>query len=71
MASLDEETLTITGITCQGCERNVGRALESLDGVVRVRADHTSDSVVVRYDRDRISGDSISERIRATGYDVA
>jgi copper chaperone len=58
MASLHEETLTVTGMTCQGCERNVGRALEPLDGVVRVRADHASDRVVVRYDRDRVSRDT-------------
>ncbi|MFC7137430.1 heavy-metal-associated domain-containing protein [Halobaculum litoreum] len=45
-------TLTVTGMTCGGCEQNVVDALEALDGVERVTADHEANVVTVEGDAD-------------------
>lgn len=67
--ALTEEKLAVGGMTCTGCERNVGNALERIDGVVRARADHRAGEVSVRYDTDRVTKDRLAQEIRATGYD--
>lgn len=39
--------LTVTGMSCGGCEQNVEEAVSELDGVTDVEADHEADRVVV------------------------
>lgn len=66
---MERRTLTVTGMSCSGCEQNVENALRTLDGVSRAEADHESDAVEVVVGGDTSSGD-IATAIRDAGYDV-
>lgn len=41
------ETLSVTGMSCDGCERNVENALDAIDGASRVEADHEGNAVEI------------------------
>lgn len=60
--------LSVTGMSCGGCEQNVEDALGELDSVTGVEADHESDTVTV--DGDISMGDAQSV-IEEAGYEVA
>jgi copper chaperone len=65
---MERKTISVTGMSCNGCERNVETALQNLDGVRRVDADHEAGTV------DVVLGDGVSDDVNATiegaGYDV-
>ena len=67
---MERKTLSVTGMSCNGCERNVENALRSLDGVSRVEADHQDDTVDIVVD-DSVSDDDLTTAIEGAGYDVA
>ena len=67
---MDTLTLTVTGMTCGGCENAVKRGLSRLDGVGEVTASHADARVVVTFDPSRVSPDDIKARIGAMGYTV-
>ncbi|MFP9191859.1 heavy-metal-associated domain-containing protein [Natronosalvus vescus] len=62
------QTITVTGMSCGGCESTVESALEELDGVSAVSADNESDSVTVEGDADT---DAIVAAIEDAGYEPA
>jgi copper chaperone CopZ len=64
-------TLTVTGMTCGGCENSVKRSLARLDGVGEVDASHADSRVVVRHDPARVTPAQIRDRIVACGFTVA
>jgi len=37
---MQRKTISVTGMSCNGCEQTVGNALKTIDGVTRVDADH-------------------------------
>jgi copper chaperone CopZ len=63
--------LTVTGMTCGGCEAAVGRALGQLPGVSTVSASHREARVEVTFDPDRVDAAQIRARIADLGYSVA
>jgi len=63
--------LTVTGMTCGGCENAVRKALQQMDGVEDVSASHAANLVGVTYDATRVTRAMVKERIEALGYDVA
>jgi len=67
---MDRETISVTGMSCNGCEGNVENALGAIDGVTRVDADHEADSVDVVAEDD-VSDDDLHAAIEGAGYDVA
>jgi copper chaperone len=62
--------LTVTGMTCGGCENAVSNALRQIDGVEDVTASHTAKLVGVTYDPAKVTRSMVKERIEALGYDV-
>ena len=64
-------TLTVTGMTCGGCENAVTRSLGRLPGVERVSASHTAREVTVTFDGTAVSLSRIREGIAALGYTPA
>jgi copper chaperone len=68
---LETLQLTVTGMTCGGCESAVVRALGQIDGVEDVSASHVTNQVGVVYDADKVTRTVLRERIEALGYDVA
>lgn len=62
--------LTVTGMTCGGCENAVRRAVRQIDGVEEVTASHTANQVDVTFDAGKVTAGMIRERIEAAGYEV-
>jgi copper chaperone CopZ len=67
----EELTLTVTGMTCSGCESAVRRALSMVNGVVDTMASHRDNKVVVKYDATKADRASIVCAIQTAGYTVA
>jgi copper chaperone len=63
--------LTVTGMTCGGCENAVKKALQTLDGVEDVSASREASLVGVTYDANKITRATLTAKIEALGYDVA
>ena len=63
-------TLTVTGMTCGGCENAVKRAVGRLPGVASVDASHLEQRVTVDYDEAQTGPDAVTERIQTLGYRV-
>ncbi|MFC4986802.1 heavy-metal-associated domain-containing protein [Saliphagus infecundisoli] len=42
---MERKTISVTGMSCNGCEQNVENALQTAEGVTRVDADHDGDTV--------------------------
>ena len=64
-------TLTVTGMTCGGCENAVTRALLRADGVEAARASHTDNRVEVDFDPEKVTLDALKAKIAGLGYAVA
>lgn len=56
-------------MSCEGCEQNVEDALQNLDGVTRVSADHEVESVELDTDGSVENGD-IHAAIEDAGYEI-
>lgn len=67
---MKRETISVTGMSCNGCEQNVESALQNIEGVGRVEADHESDTVDVVLEDD-VADENIHAAIEQAGYDVA
>jgi len=67
---MERRTLSVIGMSCDGCEQKVKNALRSLDGVSRIEADHEADTVDVVMDDD-VSDTDLTAAIEGAGYDVA
>jgi copper chaperone len=63
--------LTVTGMTCGGCENAVKRAVGQLPGVENVSASHAVNQVDVTFDAGTVNAGMIRERIETLGYTVA
>ena len=68
---MEHLTLTVTGMTCGGCENAVKRVVSSIAGVSSVTASHRDNRVVVDYDPVKADINRISDAIRNAGYTVA
>lgn len=62
--------LAVKGMTCGGCERNVSRALERLEGVRGAKADRKAERVVVDHDPAQADEAVLRARIVEAGYEV-
>jgi copper chaperone CopZ len=67
----EELTLTVTGMTCGGCENAVRRALSRVDGVTDTLASHRDNRVVVTFDPAKTDRGAIARAIENAGYAVA
>ncbi|MEF8842341.1 MAG: heavy metal-associated domain-containing protein [Haloarculaceae archaeon] len=66
---MERKTISVTGMSCNGCEQNVKNALQNLDGVNRIEADHEVDTVELVAEGD-VADDDIEAAIESAGYDV-
>jgi copper chaperone len=67
---MDQLTLTVTGMSCGGCENAIKRALSTLDGVSNVSASHRDNCVSLTYDPAKVDRAAIAQRIENAGYEV-
>jgi copper chaperone len=63
-----QQIFTVTGMTCEHCEKAVVRAVRQLDRAAEVQADRTTNSVVVESAQPR---DALAQAIADEGYTVA
>ncbi|WP_247004745.1 heavy-metal-associated domain-containing protein [Halosolutus gelatinilyticus] len=64
----DRQTIAVSGTSCARCERTVETALEGVDGVRRVDADHDAETVEVGVDDD-VDERTIGDAVRDAGYE--
>lgn len=62
--------ITVTGMSCTGCESRIATALGRLDGVRNVDADHRTGSVVVDHDAAEAPEHVIRQRLGDAGYEI-
>ena len=62
------ETITVSGMTCDGCERAVENALRTVEGVRKAEADNESGTVEVV--ADGASGTDFEDAVRSAGFEV-
>lgn len=63
------QTINVSGMSCNGCEKNVENALKNVSGVRRVEANHEGGTVEV-VTEDDVSDDDIGNAIHQAGYEV-
>ena len=66
----DEMTIRIQGMHCASCTMNVENFLIRLDGIFDVKADLTSQSARIRYDKSKVTMDEIDEVIKSLGFEL-
>jgi len=67
---MERRTIAVSGMSCDGCERNVKNALRNVEGVSRIGADHEDDTVELVAE-EGVADDDIEAAIESAGYDVA
>lgn len=63
-----KQIFTVTGMTCEHCEKAVVRAVHQLDRTAEVQADRTQNRVEVDSEQPR---DALARAIAEEGYTVA
>jgi copper chaperone CopZ len=63
--------LTVTGMTCGGCENAVKFSLKQINGVETVTASHKANVVDVTFDETKVTPAAIRTTIEGLGYGVA
>lgn len=63
------KTIEVSGMSCNGCERNVENALKNISGVHRAEANHEEGTVEVAAEDD-VDGDDLGTAIHDAGYEV-
>ena len=66
---MNEISLKVKGMMCGGCENRVKNALESITGIEKVTADHTTGNVRISCN-DTIDKKTIIEAIEDIGYEI-
>lgn len=66
----DELTVKIHGMHCISCVMNIEKFLMKLDGVFDVKADLTSESAKIYYDKSKVSIEDIKNVIESLGFEV-
>lgn len=64
------ETITVKGMTCDGCVKSVTKALKNVDGVQEALVDLSGQSATVTFDDGKTSVSALKEAVEDAGYDV-
>jgi copper chaperone len=67
---MENVTLNVGGMTCQGCVASVTRVLQATPGVASARVDLAQGRAEVSFDPARTSVDALKGAIEDAGYDV-
>ncbi|KAF5061791.1 hypothetical protein SDC9_14821 [bioreactor metagenome] len=70
VAAIKTIELHVTGMTCEGCENTVMKAVNELDGVTESMASHVEELTVVSYDTTLTNPEAITAAIEKVGYTV-
>ena len=62
--------LSITGMTCGGCEKKVTAAATELEGVHAITIDRPAGRATINYDADKIAPTAVAKAITDAGFDA-
>lgn len=68
--AVEIKSLNVEGMSCSHCENTVKKSVGELNGVSLVTVDLKGGKVIVEYDPERVSIDTIKDTIEDQGYDV-
>lgn len=68
---MEEMTLTIPSIGCQGCMNKIINKLQNLAGVEIIHTDVPAKQLAVRYPAQEVSAEAIEAAIRELGHRIA
>ena len=66
----DEMTIRIEGMHCASCTMNVENFLIRLDGIYDVKADLTTQSATLKYDKSKVNIDEIEKVLNSLGFEL-
>jgi len=69
-ATMKQETMKISGMTCGGCEKSVANALRGVPGVSRVDVSASRGQAVVEFDDGAVAVEDLRAAVRGAGYQV-
>ena len=67
---MKNETLKVTGMTCEGCTSKVAHAIKALTGVGDVVVSLSTGEAAVRYDEHLTGPDQLKSAVKGAGYGV-
>ena len=67
---MENATINVSGMTCEGCVASVTRVLKALPGVEQVDVSLAAGSANVRYDAARTNVPAMRSAIEDAGYGV-
>ncbi len=70
MGEVMSERWSVAGMTCGGCAASVVRVLSGVSGVLDVRADHATGSVVLQIESSIVDRSEVRRRIEQAGFSV-
>ncbi len=65
---LSQETLSITGMHCNGCSDRVSKVLNELQGVRSADVSLEDEQAIIEFDREQTGIDQMKEVIEKAGY---
>ncbi len=68
--NVEEISYEVSGMTCESCNLHVEHAVIALPGIIKAEADYIAGTAVVKFDKTKVSPESIKEAINGTGYKV-
>ena len=72
MAQMEDHEIQIMdkGIHCAGCEARIQNVLSKLPGVQEVKANHKSQSVLLKFDPRNLTVQAVKEKLEELGYSI-
>lgn len=67
---IERAVFLVLGVSCATCAPVIEKALQRLDGVVRVLTNYMLNTVYVDFDPERTTAATVARRIRKLGYRV-
>lgn len=68
---MEQLTMKVGGMTCQGCVRSVKQVLESQPGVEAAEVSLEQGEARVRFDPSRASAETLRIAVEGAGFDAA
>lgn len=65
----EQVKVQVSGMSCGGCEQRAATVLQRLEGVRQVTADHRSGVVSAEVDPQKVSRDTVAQRLAAAGFE--
>jgi copper chaperone CopZ len=63
-------SIAVTGMKCGGCEATITKALEAINGVLKVKASHQDKKVDIEFDAELTDLDTLEDVITDAGFSV-